>query len=103
MADTQKSTGQPPLAPVPGPGAGSSSAADTSADTQTIPRDTLPSKRRRRSQNTKTKAPPKPRTTKTQLHRELLQKYIVFTNLYQDYMSAKEELFKKYRETGCQF
>jgi hypothetical protein len=102
MDDTQ-STGQPPLAP----DAGSSNTADTGADTHRNPPATVTSKRRRGSQSTKTKTPPKARTSKkqqlsNQRFRESLQKYVLFTNLYEDYISAKEELIKKYREAaGC--
>jgi hypothetical protein len=116
MDDTQ-STGQPPLAPVPVPDADSSNTADTSADlssadTHRTPRETVTSKRRRGSRITNTKSSPKARVTKKQQlskeraltqkqhDREFLIKYMAFMNRYQDYIDAKEELVKNYREAG---
>jgi hypothetical protein len=116
MNDT-KITGQSSLSPVHVPDTGSSGTADTSAglssaDTHTTPRETVTSKRRRGSRITNTKSSPKARVTKKQQlskeralkqkqhDREFLIKYMAFMNRYQDYIDAKEEFVKNYREAG---
>ena len=104
-----QSTEPTALAPVPGPAAGSSSVAGTGAGTHTNPRASSTRKRQRRSQSAKSKSPNKARAIKkkTQLpkecERELIEKYLALRILYQNFMNAKEELFKKYSEARRPF